>query len=94
MEYCVVGLSQTAQLEYAKDGIRINVVCPGPTRTPLLESFFAKKPEVERWVRERVPAGRIAEPEEIAAAVLWLSSDAASFVYGSVLPVEGGILLS
>lgn len=90
----VVGLSKTAQLEYAKEGIRINVVCPGPTRTPLLEGFFEKKPEAERWVRERTPAGRIAEPEEIAAAVIWLSSDSASFVYGSILPVDGGILLS
>jgi NAD(P)-dependent dehydrogenase (short-subunit alcohol dehydrogenase family) len=93
-KYGVIGLSKTAQLEYAKKGIRINVVCPGVIATPMLQMYFEKKPEVEQWYRERTPAVRFGTPQDIAEAVIWLCSDAASFVYGSTITVDGGLLLT
>lgn len=93
-KYGVIGLGRTAQLEYAKEGIRINTVCPGVIITPMVKTHFEKKPDIEKWYRERTPANRFGRPEDVAEAVIWLCSDSASFVYGSVLAVDGGILLS
>ncbi|MBU1054346.1 MAG: glucose 1-dehydrogenase [Proteobacteria bacterium] len=93
-KYGVVGLNRTAQLEYAKDGIRINVVCPGVIPTVMMKEYMASKPEVEKWLMDRTPAKRFGTPEDIAEAVIWLCSDSASFVYGSVQAVDGGMLLS
>jgi NAD(P)-dependent dehydrogenase (short-subunit alcohol dehydrogenase family) len=93
-KYGIIGLSRTAQLEYAKDKIRINVVCPGATLTPLVKKYFETWPEREKWILDRIPAGRFVRPEDIAEAVIWLCSDSASFVYGSTLPIDGGMLLS
>ncbi len=93
-KYGVVGLSRAAQLEYAKDGIRINVVCPGVIPSAMMKEYMARKPEVEKWFMDRTPAKRFGTPEDIAEAVIWLCSDSASFVYGSVQAVDGGLLLS
>src|SRR3989449_2168859 len=76
----VVGLTKTAALEYAKAGIRVNAICPGSTRTPMLEGFMAGDPRVEAMMVAGEPIGRLGRPEEIAEAVVWLCSDAASFV--------------
>ena len=86
----VVGLTKTAALENARQGIRVNAVCPGFTRTPNITLF--KLPEAERKARIDAfePIGRVAEPEEIAEAVVWLCSDAASFVTGHAMAVDGG----
>jgi NAD(P)-dependent dehydrogenase (short-subunit alcohol dehydrogenase family) len=86
----VVGLTRVAALEYATRGIRVNAVCPGGIRTPMLERVFARRPETEQQFVAGEPIGRLGTPEEIAAAVVWLSSDAASFLTGVALPVDGG----
>ena len=86
----VVGLTRTAALDYIGRGIRINAVCPGATRTPLLAKWF-QDPEVEEFILSRHPIGRIAEPEEIARVVLFLASEDASFVVGQALAVDGGL---
>jgi len=86
----VVGLTKTAALEYAKSGIRVNAVCPGYIRTPLIEEALASNPEMEDQIVARHPVGRMGRPEEIAEAVMWLCSDAASFVTGHTMTVDGG----
>jgi NAD(P)-dependent dehydrogenase (short-subunit alcohol dehydrogenase family) len=86
----VVQLTRTAALEYAPAGIRVNAVCPGATRTAMLTALVDKHPEMAAGLPALHPLGRIAEPAEIAEAAVWLCSDAASFVTGQVLPVDGG----
>lgn len=88
----VIGLTRSAALEYIKEGIRINAICPGGTRTPMLEEWF-KNPDVERNVTAQIPNGRIAAPEEIARVVLFLASDDASFMVGHPLTVDGGLTI-
>ena len=86
----VVGLTKTAALEYATSGIRVNAVCPGYIRTPLIEEALTSNPEMEAQIVARHPVGRMGTPEEIAEAVVWLCSDAASFVTGHTMTVDGG----
>lgn len=86
----VVGLTKTAALEYAKEGIRINAVCPGVIKTPMVDRVTGKDKEVEKQYTEMEPVGRMGNPEEVAEAVVWLCSDAASFVTGIAMPVDGG----
>jgi NAD(P)-dependent dehydrogenase (short-subunit alcohol dehydrogenase family) len=86
----VVGLTRTAALDYIGQGVRINAVCPGATRTRMLANWF-QDPKVESFILSRHPIGRIAEPEEIARAVLFLASDDASFIVGQALAVDGGL---
>jgi NAD(P)-dependent dehydrogenase (short-subunit alcohol dehydrogenase family) len=86
----VVGLTKAAAAEYAKAGVRINAVCPGSTRTPMLEEFMGRVEGLEKMMSASSPMRRLATPEEIAAAVVWLCSDAASFVVGTAFPVDGG----
>jgi len=86
----VVGLTRAAALEYVGDGVRVNAVCPGSTRTPMLEAFMGGDPEIERMMERSAPIGRLARPDEIAEAIAWLCSDAASFVVGHAMAVDGG----
>lgn len=86
----VVGLTKAAALEYAQYGLRVNSVCPGYINTPLLRPIFDSHEDLEQQVTSRHPVGRLGEPSEIAEAVLWLSSDAASFVTGHNMPIDGG----
>ena len=88
----VNGLTKTAALEYAKAGIRVNAVCPGVIRTPMFERGLQKNPDLEERFAGVHPVGRIGQPEEIARAVVWLCSPAASFVTGTQLPVDGGFV--
>lgn len=85
----VVGLTKTAALAYAKQGIRVNAVCPGVIETPMV-TRFAKTPEITHMLTRLEPIGRFGQPAEVAAAVVWLCSNAASFVTGVALPVDGG----
>jgi NAD(P)-dependent dehydrogenase (short-subunit alcohol dehydrogenase family) len=88
----VVGLTKNAALEYARQGIRVNAVCPGVIPTPLVKGAFASTPGLEeRWLASE-PIDRFGTPDEVAAAVVWLCSDATSFVTGVALPVDGGWL--
>lgn len=90
-KHAVVGLTKTAAVEYAKAGIRINAVCPGVVRTPMLERALEREPRREKIMVKAHPIGRFGEAEEIANAVLWLLSDSASFVTGHQLAVDGGL---
>lgn len=88
----IIGLTRTAALEYAKLGVRVNAVCPGVIRTPMIEGLIRSNAEAEARFAAACPFGRMGTPEEVAAAVLWLCSDAASFVTGHALVVDGGRL--
>jgi NAD(P)-dependent dehydrogenase (short-subunit alcohol dehydrogenase family) len=88
----VVGLTKSTALEFARKGIRVNCVCPGPIRTGMHESLAAVSPDIVQTMNSRVPMGRIGEPEEVAAAAIWLCSDEASYITGHALPVDGGIV--
>jgi NAD(P)-dependent dehydrogenase (short-subunit alcohol dehydrogenase family) len=85
----VIGLTKAAALEYAQQGIRINAVCPGWTDTPMIQGWL-DDPERREYVVASEPIGRVCTPEEIAEAVVWLCSDAASFVTGHAMAVDGG----
>ena len=84
----VVGLTKTAALEYAQQGIRVNCVCPGVIQTPMTERAL-RDPARQAQITAR-PMGRVGTPEEVAETVMWLCSDAASFVTGHTMTVDGG----
>jgi NAD(P)-dependent dehydrogenase (short-subunit alcohol dehydrogenase family) len=87
----VLAMSRELGVQFARDGIRVNALCPGPVNTPLLQQLLATDPE---WAARRlvhIPIGRFAEPVEIANAVLFLASDEASFITASTFLVDGGI---
>jgi len=86
----VTGLTKTAALEYAKSGIRVNAVCPGAIRTPMFERGARDNPGIEEQIVAMEPIGRMAAPAEVGEAVVWLCSDAASFVTGLPIAVDGG----
>jgi NAD(P)-dependent dehydrogenase (short-subunit alcohol dehydrogenase family) len=86
----VIGLTKSAALDYAAQNIRINAVCPGYIETPMMDRFTDDTPEGRAKVIFEEPIGRMGKPEEIAAAVLWLCSDAARFIIGHALVVDGG----
>jgi NAD(P)-dependent dehydrogenase (short-subunit alcohol dehydrogenase family) len=88
----IIGLTRTAALEYAPMGIRINAVCPGVINTPMVQRVTHDEPEQTRQFVAIEPIGRMGTPEEIADAVLWLCSDAATFVVGHPLVVDGGLV--
>jgi NAD(P)-dependent dehydrogenase (short-subunit alcohol dehydrogenase family) len=87
----VVGLTKTAALEYAQQGIRVNCVCPGVIQTPMTERGL-NDPELRARLIASEPMGRVGTPEEIAEAVVWLCSDAASFVTGHTMTIDGGFV--
>ncbi|MDI5980399.1 3-oxoacyl-ACP reductase [Amycolatopsis magusensis] len=87
----VLSMTRELGVQFAREGIRINALCPGPVNTPLLKELFAKDPERAARRLVHVPLGRFAEPEELAAAVAFLASDDASFITASQFLVDGGI---
>jgi NAD(P)-dependent dehydrogenase (short-subunit alcohol dehydrogenase family) len=87
----VLAMSRELGVQFAREGIRVNALCPGPVNTPLLRELFAKDPERAARRLVHVPMGRFAEPEEIAAAIAFLASDDASFITASTFLVDGGI---
>ncbi|MFJ9683623.1 glucose 1-dehydrogenase [Streptomyces sp. NPDC101194] len=86
----VIGLTRSAAVEYAPKGIRINAVCPGTIDTPMVADMLQGQAEAMAEIMKQQPIGRLGTAEEVAAAVLWLCSPAASFVIGVALPVDGG----
>jgi NAD(P)-dependent dehydrogenase (short-subunit alcohol dehydrogenase family) len=92
-KHAVIGLTRSAALDYAAAGIRINAVCPGLVHTPMAVAVTKNyDPEIVKAMVAREPIGRFGEPEEIAAAVVWLCSPEASFMVGHAMAVDGGIL--
>jgi NAD(P)-dependent dehydrogenase (short-subunit alcohol dehydrogenase family) len=89
-KYAVEGLTKAAALQYAKSGIRINAVGPGAIATEMFETATGGQDEAKAYMAEIHPMGRVGQPSEVANAVLWLSSDNASFVTGETLMVDGG----
>ena len=89
-KHAIIGLTKTAALQYAPQNVRINAVCPGVTRTVMVEKVMEASDEVRQHLMNFAPMGRMAEPEDIAEAVIWLCSNKASFVTGHALVVDGG----
>ena len=88
----VIGLTKTAALDYAKAGIRVNAICPAYTQTPMLARMLEQKPDLEAKLISRVPLHRLGSAEEIAQSVIYLCSDAAAFITGHSLVMDGGIM--
>jgi NAD(P)-dependent dehydrogenase (short-subunit alcohol dehydrogenase family) len=89
----VIGLTKVAALDYGSRGIRVNALCPGTARTPMVDTAVANDPSLEAYLAGLHPIGRIGRAEEIAAGAVWLCSDAASFVLGHALAVDGGYVI-
>ncbi|MSW97395.1 MAG: 3-oxoacyl-ACP reductase [Actinobacteria bacterium] len=87
----VLAMSRELGVQFARQGIRVNALCPGPVNTPLLQELFAKDHERAQRRLVHIPIGRFAKPEELAAAVAFLASDDSSFITGSTFLVDGGI---
>lgn len=92
-KHAVIGLTKTLALEAAPQGIRVNAVAPGAVDTPLLSGLMGSSEQAAEFYKTLCPLGRLAHPEEIAEAVLWLASDAASFIVGHTLVADGGYTL-
>lgn len=87
----VIGLTKSAAMEVAQAGVRVNCVCPGSVRTPMLRGFVGGDETLLEKMGRRAPMGRLGEPGEIAEAIVWLLSDAASYVTGAILSPDGGV---
>ncbi|WP_035850920.1 glucose 1-dehydrogenase [Kitasatospora azatica] len=87
----VVGLTRSSAIDYGPKGVRVNAVCPGPVLTPMLEQARRDRgPSADEFYLRNIPLGRLCRPEEVASAILWLSSDEASYITGQALGVDGG----
>jgi NAD(P)-dependent dehydrogenase (short-subunit alcohol dehydrogenase family) len=89
----VLGLTKVAALDYGAQGVRVNAICPGTARTPMVDDAVRRDPTIDAYLKTWHPIGRIAEAAEIAEAAVWLCSPAASFVLGVALPVDGGYVV-
>ncbi len=89
----VIGLTKVAALDYGAQGIRVNAVCPGTARTPMVDQALADFPSLDAHLKSLHPIGRIGEASEVAEAAVWLCTPAASFVLGVALPVDGGYVV-
>ncbi len=89
-KHAVIGLTKSAAIEYGKKGLRVNAVCPAVIDTEMFKRATQNDPQKEQYVKSLHPVGRIGQPEEVAAAVLYLCSDLAGFTTGVALPVDGG----
>lgn len=89
-KHAIIGYTKQLAYDFSKKGIRANAIAPGAIRTPMNASDFANGGEMAKWVEEETPAGRWAEPEEVAITTLFLASSAADYIHGAVLPIDGG----
>ncbi|GAB4037661.1 SDR family NAD(P)-dependent oxidoreductase [Spirosoma gilvum] len=90
-KHAVIGLTKTAALEYARQHIRINAICPVYTHSAMVDELFLAAPGMEEKMRKRIPIGRLGYPEEIAQAILWLCSDENAFFTGQAIQMDGGL---
>ncbi len=88
----VLGLTKTAALEFARQGVRVNAVLPGSTDTPMMRGFINGDPEIEAFMKSTVPQGELGKPEWLAESVVWLCSDRAAWVNGESMLVDGGTI--
>jgi NAD(P)-dependent dehydrogenase (short-subunit alcohol dehydrogenase family) len=91
----ILGLTRGMALDFASEGVRVNAVCPGAIRTGMMEPFLAAEPDIERALEEfgeKIPLERVGEPEDVAEAVFFLASNAARYITGASLVVDGGLL--
>ncbi|MDX6229319.1 MAG: hypothetical protein QOI76_2709 [Frankiales bacterium] len=91
-KHAEIGLTKSAALDYADRGVRVNAVCPGLVNTPLIADMVSENPSMHEQLVASHPLGRIAEPEEVADAIIWLATSKSSYVTGVALPVDGGYL--
>lgn len=89
-KHAIIGYTKQLALDYSRKGIRANAIAPGAIKTPMNQADFEGDGEMAKWVAEETPAGRWAEAEEVANVTLFLASNAASYMHGSVLPIDGG----
>jgi NAD(P)-dependent dehydrogenase (short-subunit alcohol dehydrogenase family) len=89
----VLGLTKVAALDYGAKGVRVNAICPGTARTPMVDEAVRNDPAIDEYLKTLHPIGRIGEAQEIAEAAVWLCTPAASFVLGVALPVDGGYVI-
>jgi NAD(P)-dependent dehydrogenase (short-subunit alcohol dehydrogenase family) len=89
----VIGLTKVAALDYGALGVRVNAVCPGTVRTPMVDQAITRDPSIDAHLKALHPIGRIGEASEVAEAAMWLCTPAASFVLGAALPVDGGYVV-
>jgi NAD(P)-dependent dehydrogenase (short-subunit alcohol dehydrogenase family) len=91
-KHAIIGLTKAAAMQYVRSGIRVNALCPGITRSKMIDDFMAQGGAVREYLQNYSPMGRIGEPREMADAVLWLCSDKSSYVTGHALAVDGGFV--
>ncbi|MDY0404204.1 3-oxoacyl-ACP reductase [Virgibacillus sp. 179-BFC.A HS] len=89
-KHAIIGYTKQLDLDYCRDGIRANAIAPGAIQTPMNKADFAGDGEMAKWVAEETPAGRWAKPEEVAKLTLFLASQAADYIHGAVIPIDGG----
>jgi NAD(P)-dependent dehydrogenase (short-subunit alcohol dehydrogenase family) len=92
-KHAIVGLTKAVALKFARQNIRVNALCPGPTETAMTKPLLEIGPQIRKNIESLIPLGRIARPEEIAEAALWLASDKSSFVTGHALVADGGVVV-
>jgi len=92
-KFAIIGLTKSVALEYAKQNIRVNAICPAFVETPMIEAICQKNPKLKRRFESCQPMGRMARPEEIANAVIYLLSDESSFTTGTSFIVDGGLTI-
>ena len=89
-KHAVIGLTKSAAVEYGRKGLRVNAICPAAIDTEMVRRAIENDPQKEQFINNLHPVGRIGQPEEVAAAVLYLCSDLAGFTTGVALPIDGG----
>ncbi|GCE41598.1 3-oxoacyl-[acyl-carrier protein] reductase [Rhodococcus wratislaviensis] len=88
----MIGLTKAVALQYAKDNMRVNALCPGVTATAMIRQTMDRDEAARKMIEGHAPIGRVADPREVAEAAIWLASGAASFITGHALVVDGGFL--
>ncbi|MEK4025256.1 3-oxoacyl-ACP reductase [Sporosarcina sp. FSL W7-1283] len=89
-KHAIVGYTKQVDLDYCREGIRVNAIAPGAIQSPMNKADFEGEGEMAKWVAEETPAGRWAQPSEVADLTLYLASQTADYIHGTVIPIDGG----